>query len=336
MAARRGGSPVLPDSAQVHEEVTSPLSALHRFEQRLEHMVTGVFARAFRSAVQPMEIAAALQREVDNSAQILSRDRRLAPNVFAIDLSVTDYDRLSSYGETLSGELAAMLHEHANEQRYLFAGPLKMSFHRVDDLTTGRFRVRSEASAQVTSAAGQSVTDTAAKRAGAVLEIAGTKHPLHAPGLVVGRGSDADIRIDDPGVSRRHVEFRVRPDADNIAISVVDLGSTNGITVDGHRVQHALLTDGNVVTIGSTRIVVELTGAPRRSGGRDATESPVAPPMPTTGRSLPSHPLAEPRRPGAAQGHEQPPYQPRPYPGPASEPPRGPWAHHKPQQHWSG
>ena len=98
------------------------MGALHRFEQRLEQAVTGAFARAFRSAVQPMEIAAALQREVDNSAQILSRDRRLAPNDFTIDLSPTDYDRLSTYGETLSSELAAMLHEHAQEQHYMFAG----------------------------------------------------------------------------------------------------------------------------------------------------------------------------------------------------------------------
>ena len=127
------------------------MGALHRFEQRLETMVTGAFARAFRSAVQPMEIAAALQREVDNSAQILSRDRRLGPNDFTIDLSASDFDRLSEYGQTLSSELAAMLHEHAQEQHYMFAGPLKLNFTRADDLTTGRFRVRSAASAQVSS-----------------------------------------------------------------------------------------------------------------------------------------------------------------------------------------
>jgi hypothetical protein len=106
------------------------VSALHRFEQRLEHLVTGAFARAFRSAVQPMEIAAALQREVDNSAQILSREKRLAPNDFVIDLSPTDFDRLSAYGETLSSELAQMLHEHAEEQRYLFAGAIQLRFQR--------------------------------------------------------------------------------------------------------------------------------------------------------------------------------------------------------------
>jgi hypothetical protein len=74
------------------------MGVLHRFEQRLEQAVSGVFARAFRSAVQPVEIASALQREIDNSAQILSRDRMLVPNAFVVELSETDHDRLSRTG----------------------------------------------------------------------------------------------------------------------------------------------------------------------------------------------------------------------------------------------
>ncbi len=228
-------------------------------------MVTGAFARAFRSAVQPMEIAAALQREVDNSAQILSRDRRLAPNNFSIDLSATDFDRLSTYGETLSRELASMLHEHAAEQHYLFAGPVRLNFSRADDLTTGRFRVRSEAAAEVTPVPGQSMTDTAISRAPMYLEISGVRHPLEAPGVVIGRGTNADLRIDDRGVSRRHAEFRVQQTTDGATVSVLDLGSTNGTTVDGRRVQQSVLADGSVVQIGATRIVV---GVPQTSKTR--------------------------------------------------------------------
>ncbi|MEJ7630121.1 MAG: DUF3662 and FHA domain-containing protein [Nocardioidaceae bacterium] len=243
------------------------MSALHRFEQRLEHLVTGAFARAFRSAVQPMEIAAALQREVDNSAQILSREKRLAPNDFLIDLSPTDFDRLSAYGETLSGELAHMLHEHADEQRYLFAGAIALKFQRDDELTTGRFRVRSSAAADVTPAPGQSMTDTAVRRAAVSLDLNGVRHPLEPPGLVIGRGSQADLRIDDPGVSRRHAEFRVQPGPDGTLVSIVDLGSTNGTLVNGSRVQHAILDDGSVVQLGGTTIRVHLAtaGAPSTS-----------------------------------------------------------------------
>ena len=86
------------------------MGVLQRFEQRLEQLVTGAFARVFRSAVQPVEIAAALQREVDNSAQILSRDRRLAPNTFTVELAATDHDRLSPYGGTLASELTCLLY----------------------------------------------------------------------------------------------------------------------------------------------------------------------------------------------------------------------------------
>ncbi len=291
------------------------MGALHRFEHRLEQMVTGAFARAFRSAVQPMEIAAALQREVDNSAQILSRDRRLAPNNFTIDLSGPDFDRLSTYGDTLSRELAAMLHEHAEEQHYMFAGPISMNFTRADDLTTGRFRVRSEASAAVTPVAGQSMTDTAIGRAPLFLEINGTRHPLESPGLTIGRGSNADLRIDDPGVSRRHVEFRVQPGTGTASVSVVDLGSTNGTTVNGQRVQQAVLDDGSVVQIGSTRIVVHVGGAPARPAAQPGTSAPSpGPAQPGPGPQGPGS-GAPPPGSGAQDASPYPPYRPQTSPG---------------------
>jgi len=96
---------------------------LQKFESRLEQMVSGVFAKAFRSAVQPVEIAAALQREVDNSAQILSRNRRLVPNQFHVELSEQDHERLAPYSSTLAQELTEMLRDHAHEQARAQRGP---------------------------------------------------------------------------------------------------------------------------------------------------------------------------------------------------------------------
>ncbi|MGH3508085.1 MAG: FhaA domain-containing protein [Nocardioidaceae bacterium] len=298
------------------------MGAIHRFEQRLEQMVTGAFARAFRSAVQPMEIASALQREVDNSAQILSRDRRLAPNDFVIDLSPTDFDRLSTYGDTLSRELAAMLHEHAQDQGYMFTGPVRLNFTKADDLTTGRFRVRSAASAAVTPPSGRSATDTAIRRAPMFLEINGVKHPLEPPGLVVGRGTNADLRIDDPGVSRRHVQFRVQSDPGGANVTVMDLGSTNGTLVNGQRVQHAVVSDGAVVVIGGTRIVIRVPSAPGGGSGRGSSRprppgsqgpSPGAPPSYGAGPSAGNPPPNAPE----SRGHQG---APPPYPGPAPWP----------------
>ena len=104
------------------------------------------------------------------------------------------------------------------------------------------------------------------QRTRAVLEVNGTRHPLMAPGLVVGRGSEADLRINDPGVSRRHAEFLVTaqpaaataPGAGPLQIEVHDMGSTNGITVDGRKVSRAALRDGSRVQIGHTSLVVRL------------------------------------------------------------------------------
>lgn len=245
------------------------MGVIQRFENRLEELVSGAFARAFRSAVQPVEIAAALQREVDNSAQILSRDRRLAPNNFHVELSPADYDRLTPYGSTLADELVDMLREHAHEQSYVFTGPVSISFDRSEELSTGRFHVRSAALAQVTPASGHGVTDTAVRRAAAVLEVNGVRHPLEPPGLVVGRGSDADLRINDPSVSRRHVEVRVYPGEDAPQVSVVDLGSTNGMLVNGQRVEQALLDDGATVKIGNTTMRVRFLTAHAPGGGGD-------------------------------------------------------------------
>jgi hypothetical protein len=243
------------------------MGVLQRFENRLESMVSGAFARAFRSEVQPVEVAAALQREVDNSAQILSRDRRLVPNNFHVELSPADHERLSQYGSTLAKELTEMLREHADEQSYVFTGPVSISFDKDDELGTGRFRVRSSALARVTPADGGSVSDTAVRRANVVLEVNGMRHPLEPPGLVIGRGADADLRINDPGVSRRHAEIRVMPGANAPSVSIVDLGSTNGMLVNGQRVQQAQLDDGADVKIGNTSLTVRFVRS--REDGSD-------------------------------------------------------------------
>jgi hypothetical protein len=227
---------------------------IQRFEQRLETAVTGAFARAFRSAVQPVEIAAALQRECDNNAQILSRQRRMAPNSFHVELAQTDLDRLSPYDSALADEMIHQVEEHAEQQGYVFPGPVRIAFEAADDLTTGRFRIRSQAQARVT---GHS-TDTQVGRARALLDINGTKHPLQPPGLVVGRGTEADVRINDPGVSRRHVEFQVDMSGRQPQLSVRDLGSTNGMLVDGHRITQTAVHDGTSVKIGNTTMTVRV------------------------------------------------------------------------------
>ncbi|WP_234552379.1 FHA domain-containing protein, partial [Streptomyces sp. MH192] len=82
------------------------------------------------------------------------------------------------------------------------------------------------------------------------IEINGTRHQISRPTLVLGRSTDADVRIDDPGVSRRHCEIRTGTPS-----TIQDLGSTNGIVVDGQHTTRATLRDGSRIVVGSTTII---------------------------------------------------------------------------------
>src|SRR6476660_1446350 len=228
-----------------------------RFEKKVEGAVSGAFARAFKGDVQPVEIAARLQRELDAEAKLLSRNKRLVPNEFIVRLSQHDHDKLAPYATTLNAELATALRNHARETGYVFNGPVKVVFELDSRLPTGRFTVDSEAVAGITPRSGRA-SETSINRAPLVLEVNGTRHPLQPPGLVIGRGTEADLRINDPGVSRRHVEFVVTPGATGERIEVRDLGSTNGMHVDGHRVTHTGVRDGTQVKIGNTTMTVRV------------------------------------------------------------------------------
>jgi hypothetical protein len=224
---------------------------MDRFERRLDRMVNGVFARTFKSEVEPVEIAAALQRECDDRAAIVSRGRTMVPNAFTVELGTSDHERLSVYTEPLGDELSAMVREHADEQGYAFVGPVEVRFERADDLDTGLFRIRSEAKAGVSDR--PSPMTGAPPPVVARLEVGGRTVQLSRRTTVLGRGDDADLRIDDPGVSRRHAQIVLGDPS-----RVVDLGSTNGTWLDDRQVTDAELFDGSRVTVGGTTVTFRL------------------------------------------------------------------------------
>ena len=231
------------------------MGIFERFEKKVEGAVSGAFARAFKGDVQPVEIAARLQRELDAEAKLMSRDKRLVPNEFIVGLSQHDHDKLAPYAKTLHTELAGELRSHAREMGYVFSGPINIEFTLETQLPTGRFTVSSQAVAGIEERGGRA-SDTSISRARLVLEVNGTRHPLQPPGLVIGRGSEADLRINDPGISRMHAQIRVNVAGQNQQIDIVDLGSTNGITVNGQKVRQAILQEGTRIEIGSTRMLV--------------------------------------------------------------------------------
>ena len=231
------------------------MGVFDRVERKLENAVGGAFARAFKGDVQPVEITARLQRELDSEAKLLSRERRLVPNEFRIGLSQHDYDRLTPYSKTLNSEIIPQLTSYAGEKGYIFNGPVAVDYGLDASLPIGRFTV--------TSAAVAGVVDTVEPAAvrplrpvSLVVEVNGVRHPLTAPGVTIGRGTEADLRINDPGVSRLHARILLTDSPSGPQLSIEDLGSTNGITVDGVRTRQAALRPGSRIEVGSTRLSI--------------------------------------------------------------------------------
>jgi hypothetical protein len=213
------------------------LGLLDNFERGLERAVNGAFAKTFRSGLQPVEITSALKRELDTKAVVVARDRILAPNQFSVLLSPADYSAMSAVGPSLIDEFMLQVERHATEQRYAFAGGLSIALKPDDRLAEGVVQI-------------ESVSVTGAVSWTPLLEINGTVHPLTGGRTIVGRGSEANITVDDNGISRKHVEILW----DGKRAQARDLGSTNGSKLNGVKLAKAPLEPGSVIEIGRTRM----------------------------------------------------------------------------------
>jgi hypothetical protein len=224
---------------------------LERFEDSLDRLVNGAFARAFKAEVQPVEIAAAIQREIDDRSVVIDRQRTACPNVFQVELSGHDFERLATYQGALQSELAILVSDYAAQQRYTLLGSAQVTLDEDDELETGIFRVRSEARAQIaTSADGEPVDPSGITVGQPRLESGGVAYPLVRAVTRLGRGSDSDIRIDDPGASRTHCELVL---GDPVILR--DLDSTNGTLVDGVSITEVEVPDGTEIQVGTTILV---------------------------------------------------------------------------------
>jgi hypothetical protein len=263
-----------------------------RVERGLERAVHGVFAKAFKSEVQPVEIASAMRRAMDDRATTIGHGRTFVPNLFTIELASTDFERLTGFSDMLTDELVASAQEHAESQRYQPGGPIQVSFLSVENLETGVFRVRPATAKAANAAApntpasgpraarpapaadGTSASSTArppspVTRHEAVassharshpsqrpwLDVDGDHYPLLAAITVLGRDNTADVILDDPGISRQHTEIRVTSDGPHLITNIRDLGSTNGTFVNGERITSQRLADGDRVSVGRTKLI---------------------------------------------------------------------------------
>jgi len=275
------------------------VSVLRSIEHRIESLIEGAFGRAFKSHVQPVELARKLAKEMDEGKSV-SVSRVYVPNEYLLYLSPSDREQFSSYEESLVTELSDYLSEHARREGYALLTTPRVILHEDEDLEVGEFGIatrmvqpRREASspqapptpstpepagpepaadAPASSEAGETkiyrpAPDTAAVSAEEAdrlglahtppaIVLNGVKHTLDKRRLVIGRSRDCDITVEDANVSRRHAEVHT----EDGAYWLVDLGSTNGVELNGKRIERERLEHGDSIIVGQTHLKFERPG----------------------------------------------------------------------------
>lgn len=213
---------------------------LDSFERSVERLVGGAFAKAFSAGVHPVEIVAALKREMDSRAHPVSRTRTVAPHAYTCGLSREDHARLASLGELFVQEITHALADYALVRSYSLADRLGVTLAVRGSLSEG-------------------MVDVTSTPVGKVVWIPtltwdAVRYPVVKKSTLIGRGTDTDIHVVARGVSRHHAEVRW----DGKRVEVVDLGSTNGTKLDGERITRAALPDRCTLVIGQARILFEV------------------------------------------------------------------------------
>jgi len=259
------------------------VTVLRNIEQKIEALFEGVFGRAFRTNVQPVELARKLAKEMDDH-RMVSVSRVYAPNEYSVYLSPGDREQFASYEESLMSELQEYLAEHARRESYVLLSSPKVLLNTDSDLEVGEFGIATRmvqpepgqgpegpsellpeappGATMVYKPQGPPTEAATPGELGVVPEVVtldenGTKHEIDKASVVIGRSKECDIRLADPNASRRHAEVR----QEGTAYWILDLGSTNGLTVNGRRQQRAKLENRDRITIGSTDLVFHRTGS---------------------------------------------------------------------------
>jgi len=248
------------------------MSVLRNIEHKIEGLFEGVFGRAFRTHVQPVELARKLVKEMEDH-RVISVSRVYAPNEYTVYLAPSDREQFANYEDSLRSELQEYLAENARRERYELLSPPEVKFETDEDLEMGEFGIATRMvqgpapqpgapPAQAQPAATMvyrkppeteavSVEELGLDREIVSLTVNGTKHEVESGKVTIGRSKDCDIQLPDPNVSRKHAEVR----QEGAAYWAVDLDSTNGMEVNGRRQKRAKLRQGDRITLGSTELV---------------------------------------------------------------------------------
>jgi hypothetical protein len=254
------------------------MAVLRTIESKIEGLFEGVFGRAFRTHVQPIELARKLVKEMDDHRNV-SVQNVYVPNEYTVYLSPDDRKQFEGYEEALVAELQEYLAEHARREKYALLDTPAVLVTVDDDLAVGEFGIATRlvappekpsappaappppelpveqpAQTMIYKAPPPPVPEAPPQepqREVITLTVSGRTHEITSPKIVLGRSREADVRVADVNVSRRHAELR----QEGASYWIVDLGSTNGLEVNGKRVDRARLRDGDRITIGATEVV---------------------------------------------------------------------------------
>lgn len=244
------------------------MAFLRSIESKIEGLFEGVFGRAFRRHVQPIELARKLAKEMDDHRSV-SVSRVYVPNEYTVYLSPQDRRQFAAYEDSLVSELQAYLAEHARRESYALLTPPRVLVTMDDDLAVGEFGIATRVAAEessdqppaVAAPALEPIALTTVYRAAiqgveeapepVTLTIGNRTYPLSGERTSLGRSRQCDVHVADANVSRRHAEVR----REGTDYWIVDLGSTNGTRVNDEGIERAPLRDGDRITIGATEIV---------------------------------------------------------------------------------
>jgi hypothetical protein len=254
------------------------VSVLRSIEQKIEGLFEGLFGRAFRTNVQPVELARKLVKEMEDHRTV-SVSRVYVPNEYTVYLSTVDREQFADYESALRVELQDYLAEHARREGYMLLTPPTVLMETDDDLSMGEFgiatrmvqgdRPQTQTPEPIPANVEPGATmiyrpraplspdgpaaDVALAQEIVTLTVGGKRREISTRRVVIGRSKDCDVQLADPNASRRHAELR----QEGSAYWLIDLDSTNGSNVNGRRVARAKLESGDVITIGSTELLFE-------------------------------------------------------------------------------
>jgi len=255
------------------------MDILSRLERALEDVVEGMFTRAFRTQLQPIEIAKRLTREVETHRTV-SVSATYVPNEYTVHLTPETAQSFQPISVRLLSELEQYLREYISERNYQVIGQVAIHLAEDEELKVGEMNISlaNNATATPSGAPTPSVLrsytapPTARTMAAAsadtektvlisaqpaMLEIiagesVGRTIPL-ADNLTLGRGPLNQVAFANPGISRHHAEIVLEDEGWMLR----DIGSTNGTHVNGHRITQQLLRVGDTIEIGSVVMKVK-------------------------------------------------------------------------------